>query len=190
MAREFVVWMESPPCTWIRLPRSFAEELPAGGPVGLWLQPDGCCNWSSWTEVEVTPSGYVYLTRGWQSFFHARGLKGRHTLHFKYDGATTLFVKIFGKDGGRLGCCPESDSSGGDHPCSNDDDRRSGDILGGKLALGNGRDASSSEDASSGGARAMMTMTSRHAAASRRRRRTPTERRRRRGRCLRSCGLR
>ena len=98
MTRKFVVWMEGPPGTSIQLPRCFTKELPAGGPIGLWLQPNGSCNRSSWSEVEVTSSGLVYLTRGWQTFARACSLTGRHTLHFKYDGAATLFVRIFGKD--------------------------------------------------------------------------------------------
>ena len=93
--------MEGPPGPWLLLPSSLAEELPAWGPVGLWLQPDGCCNGSSWVKVEVTSIGHVFLILGWQPFARARGLKGRHTLHFKYDGAMMLFFKIFGRDGGR-----------------------------------------------------------------------------------------
>ena len=36
-----------------------------------------------------------------------RSLKGRSTLHFKYDGLATLFVRVFGAGGARVGCCPE-----------------------------------------------------------------------------------
>ena len=36
-AHEFVVWVTMLPYTWIRLPRALAEELPARGPVELWL---------------------------------------------------------------------------------------------------------------------------------------------------------
>ena len=28
-------------------------------------------------------------------------------LHFKFDGDATLFVRVFGEDGRRAGCCPE-----------------------------------------------------------------------------------
>ena len=62
-----------------------------------------------------------------------------------------LFVKIFGEDGGRLGCCRESDSSSGDHRSPKDDDRRGNNVLGEELALGDGRDASSNDDAYSEG---------------------------------------
>ncbi|KAI5012848.1 hypothetical protein ZWY2020_025114 [Hordeum vulgare] len=74
---------------------------------------DGCCGGVSWVEVEVTPDGYVYLNRGWLTFTRARGLKGRRYLLFKYDGEMTLFVKIFGVEGNRLGCCPEDADRGG-----------------------------------------------------------------------------
>lgn len=100
--------------------------------------------------VEVTSSCLVYLTRGCQTFTRAHGLTGRHTLHFKYNGAATLFVGIFGEDGGRLACCPESDSGGGDRLFV-DDDHRGGDVLGGELALGDGRDTTRSSGTSSRG---------------------------------------
>ena len=71
-------------------------------------------------SVEVTASGDVYLTRGWQTFASARGLKGRSTLHFKYDGLATLFVRVFGAGGARVGCCPED--SGDDDDDGDADD--------------------------------------------------------------------
>nr|XP_020191371.1 rRNA biogenesis protein RRP36-like [Aegilops tauschii subsp. strangulata] len=37
---EFVVWSEDPAGNWLQLPRFFADELPASGPCGLWLQED------------------------------------------------------------------------------------------------------------------------------------------------------
>nr|XP_020164295.1 B3 domain-containing protein Os03g0212300-like [Aegilops tauschii subsp. strangulata] len=112
--------MDNPPHTWLQLPDSFAEELAADTPLGLWLQPDGYCNKSSLVAAEFTPSGYVYLTRGWKSFARARGLKEGYTLLFKFDGAATLFVKIFGEAGGRLECCMESDSSSSGHSSGDD----------------------------------------------------------------------
>ena len=61
-----------------------------------------------------------------------------------------LYVKIFGEDGRHLGCCPESDSDDDDVHPSDDDNRRGGCILGGELALGDGRDASGSCGSPSG----------------------------------------
>ena len=103
--------MNNPPCTWLQLPDSFMEELATDTPLGLWLQPDGYCNKSSLVAAEFTPSGYVYLTRGWKLFTRSRGLKEAHTLNFKFNGAAMLFMKIFKEAGGRLECCMESDSS-------------------------------------------------------------------------------
>ena len=37
----------------------------------------------------------------------ANGLGRRCTVHFKYDGGSTLYVRVFGEDGRRAGCCPE-----------------------------------------------------------------------------------
>ena len=39
----------------------------------------------------VVAVGSLALTRGWQTFAHARGLSCRCTLHFKFDGDATLF---------------------------------------------------------------------------------------------------
>ena len=55
-------------------------------------------------------------------FSYARGLGRRCTLHLKYDSDATLFVRVFGEDGRRVGCCPKD----------NDGD----EVLG----LGDGRD--------------------------------------------------
>ena len=37
-------------------------------------------------------------------------MEGTLTIHFEYDGASTMFFKIFDEEGRRLECCP-----GGDH---------------------------------------------------------------------------
>ena len=64
VSSEFMVWAEKPGGLWLRLPRSFGDMLPAGGPGGVWLQADGCCSGASWVEVDVAPSGDVFLERG------------------------------------------------------------------------------------------------------------------------------
>ena len=58
--------------------------------------------------VEVSVTGNIALARGWQTFAPARGLGRRCTLHFKFDGDATLYVRVFGEDGRRAGCCPEA----------------------------------------------------------------------------------
>ena len=58
----------------------------------------------------------MVLTRGWQTFARVRGLGERCTLHFKYNGLATLYVRVFREDGRRVGCYSEdgSDNKGGD----------------------------------------------------------------------------
>ena len=104
---EFVVWSEDPAGSWLQLPRFFADELPASGPGGLWLQADGCCSRASWVAVEVSVAGNIALARGWQTFALTLGLARLCTLHFKFDGDATLFVRVFGEDSRRAGCCPK-----------------------------------------------------------------------------------
>ena len=109
---EFVVWSADPASNWFQLPRFFAGELPADGPGGLWLQADSYCSRASWVAVEISVAWNVALAHGWQTFAHARGLGRRCTLHFKFDGDATLYVRVFGEDGRRAGCCPEGDDCG------------------------------------------------------------------------------
>ena len=80
---------------------------------------------------------HAYLTRGWQTFARARGLKGRSALHFKYDGLATLFVRVFGAGGLRVGCCQEDGSDDDElglddiHATSSGDGSSSGKSAGG-----------------------------------------------------------
>ena len=143
---EFVVWSEQPAGTWLQLPRSFAGELPAAGLDGFWLQADGCCSMASWVAVEVSAAGNAVLARDRRTFARARGLSRRCTLHFRYDGVATLYVRVFGEDGLRAGCCPED--SGGDDELRLDDGR---DNAEGELALGDGRGSCSGGGSSSSG---------------------------------------
>jgi hypothetical protein len=69
-------------------------------------------------SVEFFVTGDAHLTRGWQTFAHARGLKGRSILHFTYVGPATLFVRVFGAGGLRVGCCPEDSGDDDDDTSS------------------------------------------------------------------------
>src|SRR3954462_9764943 len=80
--------------------------------------------------LEVSPSGNGALTRGWQTFARARGLSQRCTLHFKFDGDATLYVRVFGEDGRRAGCYPEDDDRGRG-PSPGDDGEDSARVIGG-----------------------------------------------------------
>jgi hypothetical protein len=68
--------------------------------------------------VEFSATGDAHLTRGWQTFARARGLKGRSILHFTYIGPATLFVRVFGAGGLRVGCCPEDSGDDDDDATS------------------------------------------------------------------------
>ena len=142
---EFVVWSENPAGNWLQLPCFFASELPASGPGGLWLQADGCCSKASWVAVETSGAGNIALARGWQMFPHARGLGRRWTLHFRYDGGSTLYVRVFGEDGRRAGCFPETND--GEEVLGLGDGRDEDE---GELALGGDRISSSYGGSSSG----------------------------------------
>lgn len=109
-----MVHVHRDPCTWLRLPDAFAGEMVKHALLGLWRQPNGCCNGSSWvaTDFSSLPPDFMFMRRGWKPFARARGLMEGHTLLFKYGGAATLFMKIFGTAGYRMGSCMESDSSG------------------------------------------------------------------------------
>ena len=114
MLLEFVVWLESPAGTWLQHPHSFPGELPAGALDGLLLQADGCCSKASCVAVEVSSASNMALAHSWQTFTRACGLSVQCTLHFKYDGAATLFVRVFVEDGRRVGSCPEDSCDDGD----------------------------------------------------------------------------
>ena len=45
------------------------------------------------------------MTYGWGEVARACWPKGALAIHFKYDGASMLFVKVFDKDGQCLECC-------------------------------------------------------------------------------------
>ena len=149
---EFIVWAVEPNGARLQLPRFLLGELPAGALGGLWLQADGCCSRASWASLEVSAAGSLALTRGWQTFARARGLSRRCTLHFKFDGDATLYVRVFGEDGRRAGCCPEDDDHGRlPSPGADQDEdggRRVGGGAWGSPSFGNSLSGSSS---SSGG---------------------------------------
>ena len=46
------------------------------------------------------------MTRGWGEVDRACYPEGALTIHFEYDGTSTLFFKAFDEEGRRLECCP------------------------------------------------------------------------------------
>ena len=100
--------------------------------------------------MEVSVTGNAALARGWQTFSHAWGLCRRCTLHFKYDGDATLYVRVFGEDGRRAGCYPEDDDRGRE-PSPGDDGEDSDRVIGGAQGSPSFTGSSSGGDSSSGG---------------------------------------
>ena len=64
-SRELVLHAAMPPRSWIRLPPSFAFEIPPRGPFKLWLQHGDCQTPATEADVEVVAPGKVFMTRGW-----------------------------------------------------------------------------------------------------------------------------
>ena len=122
------------------------------------MQADGCCSKASWDAVETSAMGNIALARGWQMFARARGLGKRCTLHFKYDGGSTLYVRVFREDGRRAGCCPEMNN--GEEVLGLGEGRDEGE---GEPALGGDRISSNFSGSSSSDALAVTATTSRRA---------------------------
>ena len=109
-SREFVLHAAMPPRSWIRLPPSFAFEIPPRGPLELWLQHVDCSTPATGAEVEVVAPGKVYMTRGWGEIARVCRTGGALIIHLEYDGASLMFFKVFDTEGRRLECCPKGGS--------------------------------------------------------------------------------
>ena len=46
------------------------------------------------------------MARGWGEVARVCRAEGALAIHFEYDGASTLFFKVFDTEGRRLECCP------------------------------------------------------------------------------------
>ena len=57
-------------------------------------------------EVEVVSPSKIFITRGRGEVARACRVEGALAIHFEYDGASTLFFKVFDEEGRRLECCP------------------------------------------------------------------------------------
>ena len=53
------------------------------------------------------------MTRGWGEVARVCRSEGALAIHFEYDGASTMFFKVFDKEGRRLACCPRGGCQGG-----------------------------------------------------------------------------
>ena len=99
------MWEAMPPCTWIRFPQSFSTEMPPRGPLDLWLQHADCSAPATGAKIEAVPTGKIFMTRGWGEIARVCRARGALAIHFEYDGASTLFFKVFDAEGRRLECC-------------------------------------------------------------------------------------
>ncbi|KAE8774390.1 hypothetical protein D1007_53222 [Hordeum vulgare] len=93
--------------------------------------------------MDFNSLGFMFLGLGWKLFALAQGLQDGHILDFKFDGATTLSVKVFGIVGDRLDCYMQVCSSGSSSPSSTDGSGSSSSFSG----SGGDRDSSSSPSA-------------------------------------------
>ena len=58
------------------------------------------------------------MTRGWGEVARACRAEGALAIHFEYDGASTLFFKVFDEEGRRLECCPGGGRQDGAAACA------------------------------------------------------------------------
>ena len=105
-SRELVLWAPMPPSSWIRFPRFFSDAMPPRGPLELWLQHADCDAPVTGAEVEAVSTGKIFMTRGWDEVVRVCRAKGALAIHFEYDGASTLYFKVFDAEGHRLECYP------------------------------------------------------------------------------------
>ena len=94
-----------PPRSWIRFLRFFSDVMPPRGPLELWLQHADCSAPATGAEIEVVPTGKIFMTRGWGEVARVCRARGALVIHFAYDGTFTLFFKVFDAEGRRLECC-------------------------------------------------------------------------------------
>ncbi|KAM3401443.1 hypothetical protein ACQJBY_005904 [Aegilops geniculata] len=131
--REFIIRLYKPMCGHLRLSTPFAREMDLKQPGTLRLHMRGCENGGMRVDVDFPAPHVMYLRCGWKTFARAHGFLEGHVRQFKLMENGLLSVKIFGRSGGRLGCCAESStddesssSSESDEEDSDGDDDGSG----------------------------------------------------------------
>ena len=95
-----------PPSSWIRFPWFFSYVMLSRGPLELWLQHAYCGAPATGAEIKAVPTGKIFMTRGWGEITRVCRARGALAIHFEYDGASTLFFKVFDAEGRHLECCP------------------------------------------------------------------------------------
>ena len=62
-------------------------------------------------DVDFPTPHVMYLHRGYKTFAHAHSFSEGHVLQFKLMENGLISIKIFGRSGGRLGCCVNSSNN-------------------------------------------------------------------------------
>ncbi|KAM3330095.1 hypothetical protein ACQJBY_026850 [Aegilops geniculata] len=109
--REFIIRLYRPLCGHLHLPTPFAREMELEQPRALRLHMRGCGNGGMRVDVDFPAPHVMYLRCGWKTFARPHGFSEGHVLQFKLMENGLLSVKIFGRSGGRLGCCAESSTN-------------------------------------------------------------------------------
>lgn len=105
-SRELVLWAAMPPRSWIRFPQFFSAEITPRGPPELWLQHADCDAPATRAEVEAVSPGKIFMTRGCGEVAWVWRAEVALAIHFRYNGASTMFFKVLDAEGRRLECCP------------------------------------------------------------------------------------
>ena len=79
--------------------------MPPRGPLELWLQHADYDAPATGAEVEAISPGKIFMTRGWGEIARVCRARGALAIHFEYDGASTLFFKVFNTEGRCLEYC-------------------------------------------------------------------------------------
>ena len=111
-SRELVLHAAMPLSSWIRLPPSFAFEMPPSGALELWLQHADSSTLLTGAEVAVVAPSKVFMTRGWGEIARVCRTEGALVIHLEYDGASLMFFKVFDAEGRWLECCPKESGRG------------------------------------------------------------------------------
>nr|XP_020174578.1 B3 domain-containing protein Os03g0212300-like [Aegilops tauschii subsp. strangulata] len=123
--REFIIRLYKPLRNHLRLPTFCAREMELERPHALRLHMRGCRDGSTRVDVDLPAPHVMYLRHGWKTFARAHSFSQGHVLHFKLMESGLLSVKIFGRSGGRLGCCVESSTDDGSSSSSDSDEEDS-----------------------------------------------------------------
>ncbi|XP_045086298.1 B3 domain-containing protein Os03g0212300-like [Aegilops tauschii subsp. strangulata] len=96
-----------------RLPDTFMKMLDGHRPKNVKLRQAGSGLRRLWDVEVVFRYDHMYLCRGWKQFVRAYDLRHRYFLVLRYDGNTTLTVKVFNTTMCRMRYQDDDDASNG-----------------------------------------------------------------------------